>query len=506
MCLNSRWITNPYTGDNLFIKCGHCESCQMEKSKKNLSRILNHEADHDYYRLFVTLTYSNEYVPYVSLFDLDLSGHTFDIRRMYNTYEVKNRYGVRRYRVPAVDPVGVIELDDKKKNRYFDFDKLNSLYPLQEFPQSGCFGVLWHDDFTRFIKRFKIYMKRYYNIDLYNENKMSFYKIGEYGPTTMRPHFHAILYFPSDFARHYGALKRAIIKAWPFCSPSEWKTNIKIAYSGQNYVSKYTVRPSEYPDFLAINRISQKPTFSRGFGFGRSSFSADKIYSDVKRKIYTFSYQAPDENGAYTSHTSSVPTYVYNRYFPKFKGFYHLTSSQIFSILVAPQYIYNYKSTLQYTPEDYKAFHRLYYRAISYYPDAVFNPFDYALTYVTFYQYHPLFQERILLSTVTDPYQFYDNNLDVINKRVRVIYEPSLGDLFNPSLLVADPNTFTPRVLQDAQLHQEFEEFKKKSKINDICYNADSHVINYSFKPKLKSYGKHFKNTVSYCEIRSTWP
>lgn len=489
MCLNSRWIKNPYTGDTLFVKCGHCEACQMEKSKKNLSRILNHEADHDYYRLFITLTYSNDYVPYVSLSDFDLSGNTIDIRRMYNTYEVKNRYGTRRYRVLAVDPVDTIELDDKIKMRYFDFNQLDSLSSLQEFPQPNCVGVLWHDDFTRFVKRFKIYMKRYYNIDLNHEYKMHYYKVGEYGPTTFRPHFHAILYFPADFAKYYGALKRAIIKAWPFCHPNEWKTNIKIAYSGQSYVSKYTVRPSEYPDFLTINRISQKPTFSRGYGFGRDAFSADKIYDNVKRKIYTFSYQSPDENGAYSSRTASIPTYVYNRYFPKFKGFYRLDSSQIFSILVAPQRIYDYKSTLQYTSEDFTAFHRLYYRAVSYYPDAVFNPFDYALTYVTFYQYHPLFQERILLSSVIDPYQFYDNNLDVINKRVRFIYEPSLGDIFDPSRLVADPNTFSYRVQQDAQLHQEFDEFKKKSKINDICYNADSHIINYHYKPKLKFYG-----------------
>lgn len=471
----------------------------MEKSKKQFSRILNHEAEKDYYRLFVTLTYSNDYVPYICLSDLDVStGDDFEndlnpspieIRRRYETYEVKNRYGTRRYRRPLSSPIAAPSLSAAERKKYFKSLYIDELKSLQEFPIPFCVGVLWHDDFTRFIKRFCIYIKRYYNIDLHHEHRFFYYKIGEYGPTTFRPHFHALLYFPSDFAKYYYALKRAIIKAWPFCSPDEWKTNIKVAYSGQKYVSMYAVRPTYYPQFFKINRFSQKPTYSRGFGYGRSAFLPSSIYGCIAAKVFTYSYSVVDENGAYSSHTAGVPSYVYRRYFPKFKGFCHLTSSEIFSVLANPYRIFDYRERLGYTSQDFITFHRQYYRATGYYPYGVFNAIDYALHYTTLYNYLPLYQESVMLNTVENIYQFYDNNLDVINHRVRIIYEPSCGDMFNPTRLVADPNTFSYRVAQAAQLNQEYEEFRKKSKINDIAYNGNVRVNTYCFQPKLQSYG-----------------
>ena len=69
MCLYQRYIKNPYTGKDVYVKCGHCNACLQEKAARRTSRIRNNVCSGQT-ALFVTLTYANMFVPYVRRSDL----------------------------------------------------------------------------------------------------------------------------------------------------------------------------------------------------------------------------------------------------------------------------------------------------------------------------------------------------------------------------------------------------------------------------------------------------
>ena len=77
MCTHTRYITNRYTGDKVLVSCGKCPACLEAKALNRTNRIKN-TYDGSNIALFVTLTYKNEFVPYILKSDIDTSeGHQF---------------------------------------------------------------------------------------------------------------------------------------------------------------------------------------------------------------------------------------------------------------------------------------------------------------------------------------------------------------------------------------------------------------------------------------------
>ena len=63
MCTQGRFIRNRYINQSFFVKCGHCESCLMEKANRRMMRIYD-EYSPKYLAFFVTLTYKRNACPY----------------------------------------------------------------------------------------------------------------------------------------------------------------------------------------------------------------------------------------------------------------------------------------------------------------------------------------------------------------------------------------------------------------------------------------------------------
>lgn len=85
MCTNGRWIRNKYTGDRIFVNCGHCASCQQDKANRRSRRIKN-EYCPDKIALFVTLTYDRLSCPYVRLDELISNYRNFNSSLPVNVY------------------------------------------------------------------------------------------------------------------------------------------------------------------------------------------------------------------------------------------------------------------------------------------------------------------------------------------------------------------------------------------------------------------------------------
>ena len=80
MCTNGRWIYNRFSKQKVWVRCGKCDSCKQENAMKRTNRIRMHQRA-GYICLFVTLTYTNDFVPYVLKSELNSSNFDVNVYR-----------------------------------------------------------------------------------------------------------------------------------------------------------------------------------------------------------------------------------------------------------------------------------------------------------------------------------------------------------------------------------------------------------------------------------------
>lgn len=497
MCTHGRYIANPYTKEKLFVKCGHCRACQMEKAASKYSRIMSHEAEQSYFRVFLTLKYSNYALPYIDMDEYEHHPSVFNVYRhfeltrtrtekgFYKTSRVLGKFNIATLR----SPLGWL-----KKFEETGYGRLQ--VPTNWNYESRAFGVCLASDFSDFMKRFKLNLKRYYGLS----DRIGYFKVQEYGPTTFRPHFHAILSFPPEWRQHYFHIRRAIIQAWPFCSVGELKKGISIAVSGQRYVSSYVNRPSDYPPFLEALSISQKTSFSHGYGFGRSAFSSTSILSCIERQDYTYNYECLVE-GRPTTVVAPIPQYVIRRYFPTFKGRCRLDDRALLSVLQSPLRLYAFKRYTLMDDEDVVHAVRLLNRARA---RTGLSPYDYALYYMRCLSGLFSYRMHVSMASVTTREgwnEYYTNNASVLYPIVR--YGVMITDAFTDDYLIQmlqswfnplsdtknefSPNSFKYNQLDEKFKSEKYNEFAKTAKLNDYALSLDRDFIDYV--PKKLNYG-----------------
>lgn len=88
------------------------------------------------------------------------------------------------------------------RNAYFitltyDDSKLNFARCKHESIDYGFFPIVNKPDIQKFFKRFRKIFSDYYK---YQEEKFKYFLVSEYGPTTFRPHYHAILFNLPDLS------------------------------------------------------------------------------------------------------------------------------------------------------------------------------------------------------------------------------------------------------------------------------------------------------------------
>ena len=67
-CFNLRKIVNPYTHQTMTVPCGHCRACALQRSN-HLSLWCDLESQSHKYCMFITLTYSNRFIPRCQILD-----------------------------------------------------------------------------------------------------------------------------------------------------------------------------------------------------------------------------------------------------------------------------------------------------------------------------------------------------------------------------------------------------------------------------------------------------
>lgn len=323
--------------------------------------------------LFVTLTYSDAYIPYIMKDDyLDFYEGVRDDIPVYRNNKIwcrqwQMRIGKDSDGNPIYKPAAKVITSGKHVISYinektlstpeYEFtrdDLQNHNLSFLHYKQDGidCFrdgkiGILFLPDLQNFIKRFS----REFN------NEFSYAYCTEYGTDWMRPHMHILFYLPNIDYKEKAV--RAIRKNWPFC---DWRKigqirdPIEDARDPSSYISSYISRYQDLPSLFWLYRHS-RPCFhhSNGFGFGHQAFSREKIEkaADAHSLQYVRSGIKKDKStgrAVYVETCCVIPSYVLNRYWPKFKRFRQASLSTFVDLLrAASRYEYQITDLLDWS-------------------------------------------------------------------------------------------------------------------------------------------------------------
>lgn len=316
MCTHRYYVRNRYTGKNVLVSCGRCPACRERKAMNRTTRIKN-TYDGKNIALFVTLTYKNQFIPYIKRDDLRFDGdcafipvyRDMSARRVRITgdYEIRTKI---TYEPKIIDELYLERQTD---------DVIDSLYHLRHGAHDKI-SVPYFKDLQDFQKRLSINLKRRGYTD-----KFQYYQCNELGPTTHRSHFHLLIFIrPSDEEK----FRDAILQAWPYADNYRTKHNIQVARNAASYVAKYVNCDNSLPSFYRQNSFRQKHSYSQNFGMGLGTFSFSSIQALADQGDLSY-FVHRNVDGKPTTANIPIPTYVINRYFPQFKGYSRIDGDSV---------------------------------------------------------------------------------------------------------------------------------------------------------------------------------
>lgn len=201
-CLHPVRFYNKYIGSYMSAPCGKCEACLSLKSLQWKQR-LDYECYLNKYTYFFTLTYNNEALPRIPVFE------------EFETYS------------------------DMDSDSY----KICETY-------DGYLPVVQKRDVQLFVKRLRKALAEEYAATF------RYYIIAEYGSTTKRPHYHGLLWLSSDEAAEH--ITRLLADSWVFKNKSGvYSTAGRIdcqlvSSSASQYVTTYTSGNSVLPNIYLL--------------------------------------------------------------------------------------------------------------------------------------------------------------------------------------------------------------------------------------------------------------
>lgn len=464
------------------VKCGKCPACQQEKACARSNRIRNNVSSGTI-ALFITLTYANDYVPYIKKSDLSKEHiYDFDVPVYRNAscrYVYSRSHGLRFKKSSGIEIVDSVFVPTELRSDY----SVASLSHLRGL-SNDCVGVCLYKDFQDFVKRLRVYLQRVYNY----EKRFTYFSCSEYGAHSKRPHFHALLFISKNDEAKF---RDAVATCWPYDDYYRKKKNMEVARNAASYVSSYVNSHLGVSSALQVPEFSPQHSYSKGFGVVLDCFSLSTILEKIDQGDLYY-YRSKQYDGKSAVAPLPIPAYVLNRYFPKFKGYGRLSPDALQRILLDPErvgfelqsgvqectYTTNGRTYITYlnheaiqdsplysfTPkETYQIFVRLdnayrYFHRIS-----GLSRYDFVYYFLAAWRLHSLTIFKDSYEDVEDFSNFYENALEFVN-----------GQVSAPTLSLDVDYQLDPDKRKDI--------LEKHCNMVDLYYKLDKEkkVVNYS--------------------------
>lgn len=326
-CLSPVKVYNSLTNSYDSFPCGHCINCHRSKQSSWRNRLTTELLCSDRHALFITLTYSNEHLPLVTVDPSTLEvvdithtrfnrDSTFERVSLFDKFKSENLIDdLPFYRDSEL---GFTELPSDFPH-YVVSRRLNS--PIV-FDTSNTFAVALKKDVQDFVRRLRTNLSRCSSL-CGKDLSFSYFICSEYGPTTFRPHYHGILFF-NDYTVSEYAHTCCIYDSWQKCALSddpEYAVSQRITSNKgvSDYVSKYVTCDSSVPSLLRYEPFNSFHLSSKKNPIGSSAFKINDVPT-MFDKGTTFRVQSYFDKDTHEFVTNNIefPRSSWSRVFPKF--------------------------------------------------------------------------------------------------------------------------------------------------------------------------------------------
>lgn len=331
-CQHPRTVVNKYTHEPVVVSCGHCPSCVLRRSAIQTNLLTTYSAQFRYV-YFVTLTYAPCFLPTLEVSTIEACSDDIadvpcfpDINDLDaddpNTY----LFGFR-----SVPRSASVKLKNSTVERTFKDPEIRFSYPMKPKDLLSILGKINHNipnripyvcnrDLDLFLKRLRSY---------YPDEKLRYYAVSEYGPTSFRPHWHLLLFSNSE--RFSQTVCENVSKAWSY---GRCDASLSRGFAA-SYVASYVNSFVALPDFYTQMPKVVRPKSFHSIGFTESNLFPRKVriaeVDEVTNKC--LNGVVVERNGKF--HTIK-PTWPYLlRLFPRFSDAIRKSPSSIYQLLSA---------------------------------------------------------------------------------------------------------------------------------------------------------------------------
>lgn len=273
-CQNPRTVVNKYTHEPVVVSCGSCPSCILRRSGIQTNLLISYSAQFRYV-YFVTLTYAPCFLPTLEVSVVEAC--TDDVADVPCVPDIgdldagdPNTYLFGFCSVPRTASV---KLKNSTVERTFKDPDVMFSYPMTPKELLDILNKVKHNvpnripyvcnrDLDLFLKRLRSY---------YPDEKLRYYAVSEYGPTSFRPHWHLLLFSNSE--RFSQTVLENVSKAWSY---GRCDASLSRGFAAP-YVASYVNSFVSLPDFYTQMPKVVRPKSFHSIGFTESNLFPRKV-------------------------------------------------------------------------------------------------------------------------------------------------------------------------------------------------------------------------------------
>lgn len=331
-CQHPRTVVNKYTHESVVVPCGHCPSCVLRRSAIQTNLLTTYSAQFRYV-YFVTLTYAPRFLPTLEVSIIENCSE--DIADVPCVPDIDNLdaddpntylFGFR-----SIPRSASVKVKNSNVERVFKDPEVKFSYPMKPKELLSILKKINHNvpnripyvcnrDLDLFLKRLRSY---------YLDEKLRYYAVSEYGPTSFRPHWHLLLFSNSE--RFSETICENVSKAWSY---GRCDASLSRGFAAP-YVASYVNSFVALPDFYTQMPKVVRPKSFHSIGFTESNLFPRKVrvaeIDEVTDKC--FNGVRVERNGFFQT---IKPTWPYLlRLFPRFSDSIRKSPSSIYQLLYA---------------------------------------------------------------------------------------------------------------------------------------------------------------------------
>lgn len=331
-CQHPRTVVNKYTHEPVVVSCGHCPSCILRRSAIQTNLLTTYSAQFRYV-YFVTLTYAPCFLPTLEVSIIETcTDDIADVPCVPNIDDLDagdpNTYLFGFCSVPRT---ASIKLKNSTVERTFKDPEIRFSYPMKPNDLLSILGKVNHNvpnripyvcnrDLDLFLKRLRSY---------YPDEKLRYYAVSEYGPTSFRPHWHLLLFSNSE--QFSQTVCENVSKAWSY---GRCDVSLSRGFAAL-YVASYVNSFVALPDFYTQMPKVVRPKSFHSIGFTESNLFPRKVRIAEIDKVTDkcLNGVCVERNGRFRT---IKPTWPYLlRLFPRFSDAIRESPSDIYQLLFA---------------------------------------------------------------------------------------------------------------------------------------------------------------------------